>query len=282
MAKPPRKRQTVPGRESADKYYKSADISTVGQSRPMGDGVRRSGEFPSAIPTPRQSADDRSADKYYAVGGSDRRKVSAALTAATSPKLVKKAGVIAVASGVTIVSLNTKEEIPLALNVLLAGGADIVAVKYGDRKLLQSMRAVWDQQLAKETIDEARHGAVAIKFGPQPQVDAAAVTPVPVPAAAPVDVPPAEDVPTQISDDAFADKLAAAGADIEVEPADVPPVEAEKPLWETMTEDAPVESAAKVEDPTAPATPEAAAEPEDDSDEAEDDSDEEEDDSDKE
>lgn len=244
MANAPRKRQTVPGRESADKYYRSPDVSTVGTSRPMGDGVRRSGEFPSAIPTPRQSADDRGADKYYAVGGSDRRKVSAALSAATAPtKIVKKAGVVAVAGGVTIITLNAKEEIPLALNALLAETADIVAVKFGDRKLLQSMRAVWDQQLARETVTEARHGAVAIKFGPKPadaeEVPVAAA--VPVTAVPPLDVPPAGEAPTRISDDAFAEKLVAAGVALQVEPEQPA---AEKPLWEKMAEDAPVEPVA--------------------------------------
>lgn len=167
--------------KSTDKIYKSVNISALDQSRTVADSTLKPGEEPVATPTPRQKADDKSADKYYANGGSDRvrgtaqaKKERAGMKPpAATPQLgVKKAPAAEPKKSLKSalgLHVHTKDDVQGVLNNVvdqLQGGNTqvVVYVKQGDSSLLRRVRAGLDLLVTRETITEDQYRDVRLSY----------------------------------------------------------------------------------------------------------------------
>lgn len=172
---------------STDKVYKSGDISALGDQS-AADTPRRSGELPVAVPTPRLKADDKSADKYYANGGSDRvrgvqaaraqQKLGPAPKLGPTPKALPRADV-----------LTSKDQIPTALDAVvdrLKGGDRpvVVYIQRGNNQVLKRTRAALDMLVTRERITEDEYRDVQLSYEPDAREQAGIAEKLGVPQAA--------------------------------------------------------------------------------------------------
>lgn len=155
---------------STDKVYKSGDISALGDQSAADTHRRQAGELPVAVPTPRLKADDKSADKYYANGGSDRvrgvqaaraqQKLGPAPKLGPTPKALPRANV-----------LSDKGQIPAALDAVvdrLKGGDRpvVVYIQKGNNQVLKRTRAALDMLVTRERITEDEYRDVQLSYEP--------------------------------------------------------------------------------------------------------------------
>ena len=199
------KRRKLPWNDdrSTDKIYASGNPSALGDYRSASDAQA------NGVVTPTQRADDKSADKYYAVGGSNRRKITAAagtprpklgpppprLAPATralqpppKPKTLTTGGLI----------VTDKSEVNGVLQEVIAklqaGQAPLVLyVKAGDNNLLKRTRAALELLVTREIITEEQYHDVRLSYEPSEKAKAEIAAEIGAPAPAPVDTVSTDD-----------------------------------------------------------------------------------------
>lgn len=155
---------------STNKIYASGDRSAIGGGT-VSDSVLKPGQKPVANPTPTQKADDKSADKYYANGGSDRRKFGKPQAAKLGgpPKLGVSQPRPKAAPAATVI--NSKEDINPVLEGVVTRLKDgvtgvVVSVAAGNNDLLKRTRAAMDLLVTRETITEDEYREVRLSYEP--------------------------------------------------------------------------------------------------------------------
>lgn len=219
--------------KSTDKIYKSKDISALDSSRTVADSTLKPGQEPKGIPTPTMRHDDKSSDKYYAEGGSQRPRAGAQAGKKLGPAPVlgvKSAKQLPAKKGPprtrTLNKVNEKDDIPVVLDSVvsrLAGGETglVVYVKTGDSALLRRTRAALDLLVTRETITEDQYREVRLSYDLAPGEQAAVAAKLSVPTAK-------ETVRTEENESTGVDPLAflsgEAGADPEDPVVDTSPI----------------------------------------------------------
>ena len=164
--------------KSTDKIYKSKNISALDQSRTVADSTLKPGQEPAAIPTPTLKTDDKSADKYYANGGSQRargpavaKKEQAGLKPpAVTPQLgVKRPEPKKSLKSALGLTVHSKEDIDGVMDSVVAQLGDgnqhvVVYVKQGDSALLRRVRARLDSLVTREVITEDQYRDVRLSY----------------------------------------------------------------------------------------------------------------------
>lgn len=156
--------------KNTNKVYASGDISALGDQS-VADSVRRtSGEQPMGVPTPVLRADDKSADKYYANGASQR--VRGPQVAAGQKKL-GPAPQLGPAKPKQVtgrhIVIADKDQIAAALESVvdrLKGGERPVPVyiKKGENQVLKRTRAALDMLVTRERITEDEYRDVRLSY----------------------------------------------------------------------------------------------------------------------
>jgi hypothetical protein len=165
-----RKRLNWNDDKSTNKVYASGDISALG-TQTASDTVKKP-EGQAGVATPVVRADDKSADKYYANGGSQRvRGPQVAKTQKLGPPA--KLGVNAPKQAPRSLSgklfINDQTEINGVLQQLieqLKGGAVgvVLSVKKGDSPLLRRTRAALEMLVTREVITEEQYHEVRLSY----------------------------------------------------------------------------------------------------------------------
>ncbi len=172
------KRRKLPWQDdrSTDKIYASGNPSALGDYRSVSDAQA------NGVVNPTQNADDKSSDKYYAVGGSSRRKVSAAagtprpklgpppkrtapvltpLTRALKPPTLTNGGLfISDASAVNGVLQD------VIANLQSGQSPTVLYVKAGDNNLLKRTRAALEMLVTRAVITEDQYHDVRLSYEP--------------------------------------------------------------------------------------------------------------------
>lgn len=157
--------------KNTNKVYASGDISALGDQS-VADSVRRTaGEQPLGVPTPAFRADDKSADKYYANGGSGRVRgpqvAAGQKKLGPAPQLGQPARPKQVTSRHIVIA--DKDQIAAALESVvdrLKGGERPVPVyiKKGENQVLKRTRAALDMLVTRETITEDEYRDVRLSY----------------------------------------------------------------------------------------------------------------------
>ncbi len=163
--------------KGTNKIYASGSISALDSSRTVADSVLKPGQEPVAIPTPKLKTDDKSADKYYANGGSSRvrgeaqaKSEKAARTLAVPPG-APKLGNAKTAKSSASLTVRTKDDVGLVLDQVVRRLQDgvqgvVVQVAQGDNQLLKRVRAALDLLVTREAITEEQYRDVRISYEP--------------------------------------------------------------------------------------------------------------------
>lgn len=179
---------------STNKIYASGSTSALGAGRTVSDSVLKPGDQPAAVPTPRLKTDDKSADKYYANGGSDRvrgpQQAAAEKAARRGLAVPAAAPVLGVAGrrpAVTTLSVRTKEDVRTVLDALvprLQSGETglVVTVAAGASNLLHRTRSALDLLVTREVITEDQYREVRLSYEPAAAEKVALAAAVGVPA----------------------------------------------------------------------------------------------------
>lgn len=151
---------------STDKIYASGTASVIG-TQTASDSIARPGNAPAPIPTPVQRADDRSADKYYAQGGSGRTRVAGQKKAANP--LLPQSRTVPVRVTATELSVQKPEDVFLVLEDAtdrLNGGATglVIAIPAGRSDLLKRLRAGLDLLVTRQRITEDQSREVRLSY----------------------------------------------------------------------------------------------------------------------
>ncbi len=160
-------RRRLPWNEdkSTDKIYRSGNVSAINK-KVIADSVLKAGQKPKPIVTPKQSVDDKNADKYYANGGSDRvrfnKKAAKRNTAAKAKPLVdlfidSPDGVIPV--------------LEAAAEKASAGAQVVVTVKQGDSALLRRTRTALELMVTREALTEAAYHSIRLAYALPPKAE---------------------------------------------------------------------------------------------------------------
>lgn len=212
--------------KSTNKIYASGDVSALGTHVTSADSTLKPGQKPAGIPTPVVKADDKSADKYYAEGGSKR--VRGPQVAAGQKKLgpppalgVKHPRVKALAAAVPnrngTLLINSTDE----MNGVLAAVVDraingptpvLVCVKRGDNNLLKRARAAMELLVAREVLTEEQYHDIRLSYDMGAEEQAAVAAKLGVPTAITT-------VATEDNESVAMDPLAFLNGDDDGEPA---------------------------------------------------------------
>lgn len=144
--------------KTTGKYYASSEKSTVNRT-PVDGGTSRAVQ-------PTQHQEDKSADKYYAEGGSDRHRLARERSQAADA-LYSPANARPVTGTVTDV-----QDLVARLGV---NERVTIVVPYGDTAAMNKWRAGVDAAVTRQAITEDQAQLASLKFGPPP----AAIPPVP-------------------------------------------------------------------------------------------------------
>lgn len=190
-----RKKRKVPWNDDrgTNKIYASGEISALGNNRTVADSTLKPGEEPpiAGNATPTQKADDKSADKYYANGGSSRKKTTAAgLKKQKADNKLGKAPTLAREktqpkrfdpNAPLVISL--KEHINGVLSAAIEkvkGGEPVtVFIAKGESQLLKRTRANLDLLVTREVLTENEYREIRIAYATDGTEE---VAPPPVPA----------------------------------------------------------------------------------------------------
>lgn len=176
------RRRRLPWAEdrSTNKIYASGDISALGDNTTVADSPLKPGQVPAANPTPVIRADDRSADKYYAHGGSQRvrgpqvaKQQKAAKLGPPPPLAPTRSKRPATPTVRELNTVATKDDI----NGVLVGIADrlragetgiVLFVKHGASDLLKRTRAALELLVTREVLTEEQYHEVRISYEAAP------------------------------------------------------------------------------------------------------------------
>lgn len=154
--------------KSTNKVYASGSPSAI-TGRTVADSTLKPGQKPVANPTPTMSVNDKSADKYYAEGGSSRAGVAG----------VRKKGVVAKPAasraakpksswgdGAVIMAPDEVRGVMDRVPDAFAAGKEalVIYVKAGDSKLLGRTRAALELLMTGEKITEAQYHSVRLTY----------------------------------------------------------------------------------------------------------------------
>lgn len=173
---------------STNKIYASGEISALGNNRTVADSTIKPGDMDQAVlkgnKTPTQKQEDKAADKYYANGGSDRKKVTKTQlkqqkAANGIGKPLRQAGPPKPPSGLIVV--NSKDQVAAACAAAVEKVKNeekaVVYIAAGATDLLKRTRAHLDLMVTRETITEDEYrdirlayvGADEVKAPPPPK-----------------------------------------------------------------------------------------------------------------
>jgi hypothetical protein len=175
-----RKKRKVPWNDDrgTNKIYASGEISALGNNKTVSDSTLKPGQEPpiGGVTTPTQKADDKSADKYYANGGSSRKKPTAA--GLKKQKIDNKLGKAPTLAGPknpphrvdpnAPLLITTKEHINGVLGSAIekakAGEKVTVFITKGDSQLLKRTRANLDLLVTREVLTEDEYREIRIAY----------------------------------------------------------------------------------------------------------------------
>lgn len=175
-----RKKRKVPWNDDrgTNKIYASGEISALGNNRTVSDSTLKPGEEPpiAGNATPTQKSDDKSADKYYANGGSSRKKTTQA--GLKKQKVDNKLGKAPTMAGprnrpvpvdpnaplLIAIKENINGVLGSAIEKVKAGGKVTVFVTKGDSQLLKRTRANLDLLVTREVLTEDEYREIRIAY----------------------------------------------------------------------------------------------------------------------
>lgn len=185
----PTRRKVVrkPDERSTDRYYRSADVSTVDLSAGLARVTK-----PGA-PPPRRRVDEKSTDKYYAADAhTGRGSAPARLVGRTAGKTSAAVAAIARVGAFVIDAPEAVKEVVDRAAAEAATNPDrpvVITIKRGEPGLLRRARAYLDSLVTRESVSEDVARDVRFQYAPAPSTK----TLPPVPAETKTAVDPSPD-----------------------------------------------------------------------------------------
>lgn len=174
---------------STNKVYASGNVSALGDARTVADSTLKPGQEPTpALNTPTVRADDKSADKYYAEGGSNRARPAAGTRRPQPTPAVKKLGpppALGRPARPPFTILDVTDVNPVVRDAVarVKEGQEVtVTVRAGAADLLRRARTAVELAVTREDITEDQGRDIRFGYAAAPAAPPPPAPPAPPPA----------------------------------------------------------------------------------------------------
>lgn len=160
---------------STNKIYASGDISALGNSRSVADSTIKPGQMDAAVlkgnATPTQKADDKAADKYYANGGSNRKRVTAKGLKAQKEalKALRQSGQPKPSPDTHSLTVTARDKVAAVCEMAAARveqGVEgvVIFIPAGNTDLLKRTRAHLELMVTREKLTEGEYRDIRLSY----------------------------------------------------------------------------------------------------------------------